>query len=100
VSRATGFRAPSLRRGEKVLDALADCPSTAYELGIALGWPTRLASAWVSNLLVEGLVEHRGKIPSPFDPPARTPFLYGLTESGERRRARGWPRLRAEEVRE
>jgi predicted ArsR family transcriptional regulator len=84
----------SLRRAEAVLDALALCPATAYELGVELGWPTRLASAWVSCLLTEGLVEHRGKVPSSFES-ARPPFLYGLTKSGEQRRARGWPTLDA-----
>lgn len=86
MSRASGFRAPSLRRAEAVLDALATAPSTAYEIGVELGWPTRLASAWLSSLLTDGLVEHRGQVPSAFDPPARPPFLYGITRRGELRR--------------
>ena len=77
----------SLRRAEAVLAVLTDSPATAYEVGVELGWTTRLASAWLSCLLTAGLVEHRGKIPSSFER-ARPPYLYGITKSGRARTAR------------
>ena len=68
-----------MKAGNRVRRELAKCPATAFELGVALGWPTRRASAWLSFLTCAGEAEHVGQIQQVEG--ARPAYLYRLNRA-------------------
>jgi hypothetical protein len=70
-----------MKAGNRVRRELAKCPATAFELGVALGWPMRRASGWCANLLCEGEVKHAGQVRAG----KRLSYIYALTEKGQLR---------------